>query len=183
MALDLQTASASENGYSDRKTGFSLPQLRIFAAPVQAELCSAVAALEALCFDRPWGADELRSVLAESSASLACLLAPPATAEPALGSLLAYCLYQTVLDECEVLQLATAPMLQRQGLGRWLMEKLLFEMRQKGAHAVFLEVRRSNVAARALYEGLGFALCGLRRGYYFIGNQSEDALVLRRDLQ
>ena len=44
---------------------------------------------------------------------------------------------------------------------------------------MFLEVRESNVAARALYASRGFSAVGRRRGYY--RHPVEDALVLRRD--
>jgi ribosomal-protein-alanine N-acetyltransferase len=47
-----------------------------------------------------------------------------------------------------------------------------------GTAAVYLEVRTSNVVARALYEGRGFSLVGRRTGYY--QHPTEDALVLRR---
>ena len=45
-----------------------------------------------------------------------------------------------------------------------------------GARAATLEVRSSNVAARGLYEGLGFAVEGVRRDYY--QHPREDALIL-----
>jgi ribosomal-protein-alanine N-acetyltransferase len=40
-------------------------------------------------------------------------------------------------------------------------------------------VRRSNHAARALYEGLGFRVRGIRRDYY--AEPVEDALILWRE--
>ena len=45
-----------------------------------------------------------------------------------------------------------------------------------GATAATLEVRQSNAAARALYEGLGFRVEGVRRDYY--QDPREDALIL-----
>ena len=42
--------------------------------------------------------------------------------------------------------------------------------------AATLEVRQSNEAARALYEGLGFSVEGVRRDYY--QDPREDALML-----
>ncbi len=45
-----------------------------------------------------------------------------------------------------------------------------------GRTAATLEVRRSNTAARALYEGLGFAVEGIRRDYY--QDPREDAVIL-----
>ena len=54
------------------------------------------------------------------------------------------------------------------------------EVVEAGVRALYLEVRESNSAARALYESLGFEQVGRRRGYYQY--PSEDALLLRRDL-
>jgi ribosomal-protein-alanine N-acetyltransferase len=51
-----------------------------------------------------------------------------------------------------------------------------------GATSAPLEVRASNHAARALYEGLGFKVEGVRRDYY--QEPREDALILwNRDLR
>ena len=49
-----------------------------------------------------------------------------------------------------------------------------------GVRSLYLEVRESNVAARALYDSEGFAAVGRRRGYY--RNPLEDALLLRREI-
>jgi ribosomal-protein-alanine N-acetyltransferase len=43
--------------------------------------------------------------------------------------------------------------------------------------AIFLEVRSSNVAARNLYEKLGFLQVGCRQGYY--SSPPEDGIVMR----
>jgi len=47
---------------------------------------------------------------------------------------------------------------------------------------VFLEVRPSNPHAIALYQSVGFAQVGLRKGYYQAEGGREDALVLKLDL-
>ena len=44
--------------------------------------------------------------------------------------------------------------------------------------AVDLEVRSSNVAARALYESLGFSETGLRPKYYATPDGREDAILM-----
>jgi ribosomal-protein-alanine N-acetyltransferase len=46
-----------------------------------------------------------------------------------------------------------------------------------GAEEIFLEVRESNAAARALYAGFGFREVGRRARYY--SRPVEDAIVLR----
>ena len=48
-----------------------------------------------------------------------------------------------------------------------------------GAHALFIEVAAGNTAARALYEALGFAAAGVRKGYYGREGGAEDAVVMR----
>jgi ribosomal-protein-alanine N-acetyltransferase len=79
-----------------------------------------------------------------------------------------------------VLNLAVAPELRRQGIGRMLLRAGLAAFAARGAEEVFLEVRQSNAAAQQLYQELGFQAVGLRRGYY--RNPRESALVLRLGL-
>jgi ribosomal-protein-alanine N-acetyltransferase len=47
--------------------------------------------------------------------------------------------------------------------------------------SAFLEVRRSNVAAEKLYEGLGFGVTGLRPMYY--PDNMEDGLLMTKELR
>ncbi|MFI5090807.1 MAG: ribosomal protein S18-alanine N-acetyltransferase [Terriglobales bacterium] len=80
--------------------------------------------------------------------------------------------------EWEIENLVVASSVQRRGLGTRLVQKLLDLARSRGAQAVFLEVRESNRAARALYSKSGFVETGRRRGYY--KNPEEDALVCKK---
>jgi ribosomal-protein-alanine N-acetyltransferase len=56
---------------------------------------------------------------------------------------------------------------------------VLDEGARLGARRATLEVRRSNAAARQLYERFGFSVVGIRQDYY--SNPVEDALVLWRE--
>ncbi len=49
-----------------------------------------------------------------------------------------------------------------------------------GAREAFLEARPSNTSAIRLYQSLGFAQIGTRRGYYQAVDGREDAIVLKR---
>lgn len=80
-----------------------------------------------------------------------------------------------VADEVEVLFVATAPLWRRQGVARRLLSRVLDESRAEGATRALLEVRRSNLAAVALYEALRFEVVGERRRYY---DDGEDALLM-----
>jgi len=79
--------------------------------------------------------------------------------------------------EWEIENIAVAGPARRRGLGTRLLGELLDQARGRGADAVFLEVRESNRAARALYEKWAFLESGRRRGYY--KHQDEDAIVYR----
>ena len=94
------------------------------------------------------------------------------------GEVVAAVAARTVADEAEILNLAVAPAWRRRGVGRGLMDAVIADSAREGAARVFLEVRESNVAARAFYSRLGFLLRGRRTAYY--RNPVEDALVLAR---
>ena len=84
--------------------------------------------------------------------------------------------------EAHVLNLCVATSLRRRGIGRQLLLSVLAHARDRGIRDAFLEVRRSNRAAIALYQELGFDCVGQRRGYYQAADGREDALVYRLEL-
>jgi ribosomal protein S18 acetylase RimI-like enzyme len=47
-----------------------------------------------------------------------------------------------------------------------------------GLQSLWLEVRQTNLRARALYRRRGFAEVGVRKGYYPAAVQREDAVVM-----
>lgn len=75
--------------------------------------------------------------------------------------------------ESEILNLAVAPEFRR---GR-VATALLAELKSRSAGTIFLEVRESNQAARALYQAAGFKEVGRRNGYY--ENPPESAIVVK----
>ncbi len=79
--------------------------------------------------------------------------------------------------EWEIENIAISGPARRRGLGTRLLGELLDLARAKGADAVFLEVRSSNRAARALYEKWSFTESGHRKRYY--KNPEEDAILYR----
>jgi ribosomal-protein-alanine N-acetyltransferase len=85
-----------------------------------------------------------------------------------------------VAGEAEILNLAVGAAWRRRGIGRQLMQMAVQEAASRGVKRVFLEVRESNVVAKAFYLGLGFAQEGRRREYY--RDPAEDALLLSRTL-
>jgi [ribosomal protein S18]-alanine N-acetyltransferase len=83
-----------------------------------------------------------------------------------------------IFDEAHVMTLAVRPERRRRGFARTLVEAALAAPASTSASRVYLEVRPSNVAARALYGSLGFTEIGVRPRYY----GDEDALLMILDL-
>jgi ribosomal protein S18 acetylase RimI-like enzyme len=63
------------------------------------------------------------------------------------------------LDVGHIAQLAVAPGLQRQGVGRALLVRALDTLKDLGCQTTHLAVHRDNVGAYALYRALGFREC------------------------
>lgn len=135
-----------------------------------------VLALQTSSFSNPWTADALRWELEHSPVSRLYVLRDEA------GRALAFCACWHLVDELHINSVAVAPERRREGLGVELMRGVLASAREEGAKRATLEVRRSNEAARALYERLGFRVEAIRPDYYT--NPREDALILwLRDLR
>ena len=86
-----------------------------------------------------------------------------------------------IAPDWELENLVVAPHARRKGLGKRLLEALLERAGETNSESVFLEVRESNAAARALYEQAGFQQTGLRKSYYT--NPLEDAVLYRRSIE
>lgn len=134
-----------------------------------------VSRIEMESFGDPWGDADFEQVLGVSHAIF--LVAASDVSEAVLG----YAISLSVLDESEILNLAVDPAFRGRGFGGMLLDSSLSELDSRGAEMTFLEVRESNLAARALYASRGFQELSRRRGYY--RQPPEDALVLRRAVQ
>jgi ribosomal-protein-alanine N-acetyltransferase len=90
-----------------------------------------------------------------------------------------YGILSTGAGEAHILNVCVRPEYRCLGLGRRLVTALFDLARAAGAEDLFLEVRPSNTTAIRLYQSLGLAQVGLRRGYYQAANGREDAIVMR----
>lgn len=132
-----------------------------------------ILAIEKAAYRDPWSDQLLRESLQ------APMTYADALFDESSGRCLAYAIYQVVLDEAHLLNLAVDPSVQRQGCGRQLLHHLIEKVRAMKAKLLFLEVRPSNKAATMLYEAEGFRNLLLRENYYADG---EAALVMIREL-
>ncbi len=83
-------------------------------------------------------------------------------------------------DEAEILNIAVHRDFRRQGIASALLIAALDQFRRSAINRAFLELRESNLPARALYERHGFVPTGRRKAYYH--GPTEDALCMMREL-
>ena len=139
----------------------------------------ALAALEAACHSHPWTERQFREEVGYGAPGAVLVLRGPGNTPDPWGGIRAYCVYRLVVDEMHILNVTVAPAWRRRGTGRWLLHFALARAARAGARRALLEVRESNVEARALYSALGFTRLGIRRDYY--PEPREDAEILALD--
>ena len=86
-----------------------------------------------------------------------------------------YIIFWNIAGEGHILNIAVRSDLRGSGLGRSLMNFVIGKMKEERVCEAFLEVRRSNSEAIALYNSLGFKLILVRKRYYGV----EDGLVMK----
>jgi [ribosomal protein S18]-alanine N-acetyltransferase len=140
--------------------------------PATAADLAGVVAVQRACFARPWSEESVRDELSRADRAWRVVVVG--------GQLVAVGGVAALAGEAHVLSLAVRPEARRRGLARHLVLALLADAREQlGCDRVTLEVRASNVAARALYRACGFVEVGVRPGYY--QDDREDAVVLWYD--
>lgn len=117
-----------------------------------------------------WKEEDYRRLFQPGGGRVALVLAEE-------GRLLGFVVGRDLGEEWEIENVAVAGRARRRGLGTRLVGELLDRARARGARSVFLEVRESNRAARALYEKWAFVESGRRKSYYH--EPEEDAVVYR----
>jgi len=104
---------------------------------------------------------------------------PPESISSSPG-ILAFLVAHRVDTEWELENIVVAEAARRRGVGEGLLRAFIAHARAKPGNRIFLEVRESNQAARALYRKAGFEEAGLRKGYYL--SPVEDAILCRLSL-
>lgn len=127
-----------------------------------------VSNMEAACFSMPWSKKSFEENLNRSDA----VYVVARDGDKVLG----YCGAYVILNEADINQVAVEPLHRKKGVGGKMLVALLDKLGKAGADAVTLEVRKSNEAAIALYESMGFVTEGIRKNFY--EKPVEDALIM-----
>ena len=145
-------------------------EMRVRIVPMNADHLDDLERLEKICFSRPWS----KRMLAEEleNACAAFLVAEDADS----GQVVGYAGVLVMADEGYITNVAVVPEYRRRGIGAQIIEVFMNFARANRLAFLTLEVRPSNAAAIALYQGFGFEEVGRRKNYYDL--PKEDALIL-----
>ncbi len=159
--------------------------------PMRVQDIPEVLEIERVCFSMPWSAHAYRYEIEENTLSwyVVARPAPSTTDKGLLGKILnlrppgqrrtpiiGYGGFWMMVDEAHISTLAVAPAYRRRGVGELLLLTMIEEAQRRGAAAVTLEVRVSNLPAQRLYEKYGFTVQGRRVRYY--SDNGEDAYIM-----
>ncbi len=131
-----------------------------------------VLAVENACYPVPWTAGQFVDELENRVSSILVCETD--------GEIAGFICYWLIAGEMQILNVATAPQMQQQGIGERLLNQAFHACRQAGLVSAWLEVRAGNSNAIRLYQRNGFEQNGIRRGYYRDG---EDALLMVREFE
>ena len=128
--------------------------------------------IETLVFPHPWSSDLFQhELMANQVARYLVICRGP--------DVVGYVGIWLIVGEIHVTTIAVHPEDRRQGIGESLLISVIELALDHGAQLITLEVRESNLAARAMYRKYGFEEVGVRSGYYT--ETGEDALLMSAD--
>ena len=86
-----------------------------------------------------------------------------------------YLLISTTPPQADILDFAVSPAYRRQGIGAALLKYSLIKLAELGVNELWGEVATGNHAAWQLYQNYGAVAHTIRRNYYHLGDQKQDA--------
>ena len=139
------------------------------------EDCQAVSDLEKQLFHGRFDSTTLRALLVKPTFYGVVLPAPdmPKTIH-------AYCLAYITSMQADIIALGTEKTKQGQGFGRIILQHLIDVTEQQNVPEITLEVAADNMPARRLYDSFGFHVSGIRKDYYYRGENRCDAAIMVR---
>lgn len=124
--------------------------------------------LETECFNRPWSYASIdKEVDNENALFCVCEID---------DVIVGYAGMYYICDEGDITNVAITKDYRGRGIGQTLLEEMFRMAMLKGISQFTLEVRSSNIAARRLYEKLGFQEEGIRKNFY--DNPVEDGIIM-----
>lgn len=115
----------------------------------------------------PWNEKIIRSCFGRRYMNFALTLSHS-------NQLIGYVFSDHVAGEVSIMNICIAPEYQRRGFAKQLLNHLISHSQAIKAETLWLEVRESNSAARALYNQLDFNEIAIRKNYYPVSLSSQQ---------
>jgi len=128
-----------------------------------------VLAIEKTCFEFPWTAEEFLQCLQQPN----CLGMVAEHEERIVG----FVVYETPKNRLFITNIAVEPELQRHGIARQIIQKLVTKLIHQRRQKITIEIRETNLPALLCFRALGFKSTNTLKNFY--EEQSEDAYVLQ----
>ncbi len=144
--------------------------------PATLESLTDILAIEEACFSTPWTRKMLEAELSGNPFAHFLMARQDRAPGASVGPIVGYLCYWIVFEEVRLMNLAVIESMRHRGIAKSLVATALETGLAQSAHRAVLEVRASNRAAQALYEGFGFRQVAVRLKYY--SNPMEDAVLM-----
>ena len=131
--------------------------------------------IESLSFPNPWREMTFRGEIYNQPISF-----PFVIVHKFQRKIIGYVIFWCIKERAQINNIAIHPDFRRMGIAESVMFQVLDQIRKAGAKLITLEVRLSNLAARSLYNKLGFEVFGIKENYY--NDPREDALIMGKFL-
>lgn len=122
--------------------------------------------IENASFEYPWTEEDFLSCLRMRS----CV---GIVAEDIDGNIAGFAIYDLEKSEVRVLSLAVAAERRRDGVGRAIVEKVIYKSVASGRNGVVAEVRETNLQAQLFFRKMGFRAVAIVKEFY--EDTNEDA--------
>ena len=134
----------------------------------------AICEIERECFAEPWSPDSVNDLISSDIAVCLCFEED--------GKVLGYGSFYFAAYQAQINNVAVTKSARRRGIARMILSELIKISEKLGAESVTLEVRESNLPARALYESAGFEKDGIRKNYYHTPSSGtrENAILMSK---
>lgn len=128
-----------------------------------------VLSIEQSCFEFPWKEEDFLHCLRQRNC-----IGMVAEYE---GRVVGFMIYEVPKNRIHLLNIATAPDFQRQGVARQMVQKLVGKLANQRRSRIVLEVRETNLPALVFFRSLGFRAVIVLKNFY--DEMDEDAYVMQ----
>lgn len=145
--------------------------------PATADDLSRVLAIENQVHVSPWKEEHFQSEFSKPYSHFLLFTDDETDLEVA-----GYIVFWIMFDECQILNVAVDLPYRGLGLAKKMIRKAAQVALQKGIKKMVLDVRKSNLPAIQLYQGLNFVITHIRKGFYSNGEDAyQMTLLLEHD--